>query len=285
LYRHDGTGGGALEDGPPPATDRSDFDPALTSDARLLAFNIQAVGKEARLMLWDVPGKRSLPVPDSPTTAVDMSPCISEDGKRMVSSTLFRPGPSGWNLLVQEVASGASIELPSLNSDADERMPSVSADWCWLAFASSRPDGAGLQDIYLYDVLQKRLVPLPGLNSASRETEPGLSADGRWLVFVSTRPKDPKAPAGSGDLDVYLYDLRDHTLVALPGLNGRGPDQSPALSPDGRFVAFVSERFGNAGARDVYLYDRSTARLVPTPGLNSARDDMDPSLAYAAAPR
>ncbi|MGV3724789.1 MAG: TolB family protein [Actinomycetota bacterium] len=281
LYRHNGDASGALEE-LPATTDQSDFDPYLTSDGRLLAYNIQAVGKEARLRLWDVAAKRSLPTPSSPMTAVDMAPCVTDDGKRMVSATLFRPGPSGWNLLVQEVESGQSLELPGLNSDADDRMPSLSGDGRWLAFASSRPDGAGLQDIYLYDVREKQPVALPGLNSASRETEPSLSADGRWLTFVSTRPKAPGAPAGSGDLDVYLYDLRSRALTPLPGLNGAGPDQSPALSPDGRYLAFVSERFGNAGGRDVYLYDRATSRLLPTPGLNSTRDDMDPALAGAA---
>ena len=53
-------------------------------------------------------------------------------------------------------------------------------------------------------------------------------------------------------------------------------EQSPALSPDGRFLAFVSERLGGAGERDIYLYDRQTRKLLPTPGLNAKQDDFDP---------
>ncbi|MCC2671128.1 MAG: WD40-like beta propeller repeat protein [Armatimonadetes bacterium] len=263
VYRHDGVGSGRIEDGPPPATDRSDFDPFLTADGALLAFNVEAVGKEARLMLWDVNGKQSVPLPPSPATAVDMAPCLTADGKRLLFATLFRPGPSGWNLLLMDREDGKPHELPGLNSDEDDRMPSLSGDGRWLAFASSRPDGAGLQDLYLYDTLEKHPVPLPGLNSASRETEPCISADGRWLAFVSTRPRDPGAPAGSGDLDVHLYDRSTGALVPLPGLNGPGAEQSPALSPDGRYLAFVSE----------------LGKLLPTPGLNSPRDDMEPALA------
>ena len=53
-------------------------------------------------------------------------------------------------------------------------------------------------------------------------------------------------------------------------------EQTPALSPDGRFLAFVSERIGGAGERDLYLYDRQTQKLLPTPGLNSKTEDFDP---------
>ena len=283
YYHHDGRAAGRLEEGPPPGTDRSDFDPYLTADGTLLAYNTQTVGKEARCALWDVASRQPLPLPASPQNAVDMAPCVTGDGNRLVLATLFRPGPSGWNLLVQERKNGAAIELPGLNSDEDDRMPSLSGDGRWLAFASSRADGAGLQDVYLYEVGERRPVPLPGLNSASRETEPSLSADGRFIAFVSTRPQRAGAPAGSGNLDVYLYDLQAKALVPLPGLNGPGADQSPALSPDGRFITFVSERFGGTGARDLYLYDRQVGHLLPTPGLNSARDDMDPAVAYATA--
>jgi Tol biopolymer transport system component len=50
----------------------------------------------------------------------------------------------------------------------------------------------------------------------------------------------------------------------------------PSLSPDGRFVVFVSERISGAGERDVFLYDRQTKKLLPTPDLNSKREEIDP---------
>ncbi len=280
FYAHDGVAGGKVSGEVPRIKDRSDFEPCLTPDGRLCAYNYEDVGKQSRLALWSVPDQRVEETAIPETSAVDMSPCLSADGRLCVFASLRRSAPSGWNLYVLDRNSKTLLECPGLNSDDDDRMPSLSGDGRWLAFASSRPGGAGLQDIYLYDLLEKRLEPLPGLNSPSRETEPAISADGRWVAFVSTRPQQPGRPAGSGNLDVYLYDRQKRALVPLPGLNGSGPDQSPALSPDGRYLTFVSERFGGEGARDIYLYDRQADRLLPTPGLNSARDDTDPALAY-----
>ena len=54
------------------------------------------------------------------------------------------------------------------------------------------------------------------------------------------------------------------------------PGCRPCLSPDGRYLVFVSERIKGEGERDIYLYDRQTQKLLPTPGLNSKREDIDP---------
>ncbi|MFN5515701.1 MAG: TolB family protein [Cyanobacteriota bacterium] len=54
----------------------------------------------------------------------------------------------------------------------------------------------------------------------------------------------------------------------LPGeLNSRFNDQEPALSGDGRLVAFVSNRRGN---REIWIYDLQSRRLVSLPGLNQS---------------
>jgi Tol biopolymer transport system component len=62
----------------------------------------------------------------------------------------------------------------------------------------------------------------------------------------------------------------------LPGLNSAANEQSPALSADGRFLVFVSERTRGSGERDIYLYDRKAGKLLPTPELNSRAEDFDP---------
>ena len=72
--------------------------------------------------------------------------------------------------------------------------------------------------------------------------------------------------------------LGGRKFLPLPGLNSSDHEQSPSLSAEGRYLAFVSERLSGAGERDIYLYDRQTQKLLPTPGLNHKEDDFDPHL-------
>lgn len=70
---------------------------------------------------------------------------------------------------------------------------------------------------------------------------PDISADGRFVAFVSS-----SSAFGNGTLNqVYLRDLVDGTTrlvsVAANGAGaGTGPSDGPAVSGDGRFVAFGS---------------------------------------------
>ena len=52
----------------------------------------------------------------------------------------------------------------------------------------------------------------------------------------------------------------------------------PSLSADGRWIAFISDRPGGAGARDVYVYDRRLSQIVAVPGLNSVAHEQMPGI-------
>jgi Tol biopolymer transport system component len=64
--------------------------------------------------------------------------------------------------------------------------------------------------------------------------------------------------------------------VDLPGLNTDDQEAQPSISPDGRYIAFQSDRGG--GEMDVYVYDRQAGALIPTPGLNSSAYDGNPNI-------
>jgi Tol biopolymer transport system component len=119
------------------------------------------------------------------------------------------------------------------------------------------------------------------------DAEPSLSADGNLIAFTSDRPRSPGGSGGQGGRrtrDIYLFDRAADKFLPLPGLNSAAHEYSPSLSPDGRFIAFVSERLGGEGERDIYLYDRQTQKLLPTPGLNSKAEDFDPCVCVTAIP-
>lgn len=81
---------------------------------------------------------------------------------------------------------------------------------------------------------------------------PAVSADGRFIAFDS-----PAKNLVPGDVryaaDVFLHDRATGSLVcisrALDGLEGDGESATPALSSDGRFIAFASSS-GNLVAGD-----------------------------------
>ncbi|HLP88317.1 MAG TPA: hypothetical protein VK184_06980 [Nostocaceae cyanobacterium] len=66
--------------------------------------------------------------------------------------------------------------------------------------------------------------------------------------------------------------------VVSNSLNTRYTEEQPALSGDGRLLAFTSNRNGN---QQLLIYDLATQSFIPTPGLN--RPDAiaeSPSLSY-----
>jgi Tol biopolymer transport system component len=119
----------------------------------------------------------------------------------------------------------------------------------------------------------------PGQGSPSfRISVPSpLSADGRYFVYTSAAPNlAPGQTDANGDVDVFLYDRLQEatTLVShVAGSASTAGDQrsdSPAISADGRYVAFVSfardltpglEDVPAAGS-NVFLYERATGKVT-----------------------
>lgn len=113
------------------------------------------------------------------------------------------------------------------------------------------------------------LGPFPELNGPTPEVGAALSADGAWLAFTAWQ-----RPGGPAGWNIWLYHLTEKKVVD-PGLNTDDDELSPALSGEGRYVAWVSS---GPQLADVRLWDRVERREVPLPGLNSPRRDLDPSL-------
>jgi Tol biopolymer transport system component len=130
--------------------------------------------------------------------------------------------------------------------------------------------------------------------------KPSVSADGRFVAFASLAtdlvPGQVDTP---GTADVFVRDLVTGvtTLVshstAGPATAGNKSSDFPALSADGRFVAFLSAATdlipgfvdGNGSiSGDVFLYDRATgstslvSRSTASPSQGGAGDSSSPVL-------
>jgi hypothetical protein len=117
-----------------------------------------------------------------------------------------------------------------------------------------------------------------------------VSTDARTIAFSSNR-SDLVASDTNAAVDLFVFDRSvvdyERISIATNGAQANGPSDGPAVSSNGRFVAFTSvasnlvAQDGN-GARDVFLRDRqtqTTARVsVLLDGTESSADSFDPSI-------
>jgi Tol biopolymer transport system component len=106
-------------------------------------------------------------------------------------------------------------------------------------------------------------VTTAGAQAQSGSGNPAISADGRVVAFDSPA-NDLVAHDLNGSTDVFVRDLDGLTtqLVSATNLNdeGDGSSRTPALSADGRYVAFQSTAplvpADDNGVSDIYVRDR-----------------------------
>lgn len=120
---------------------------------------------------------------------------------------------------------------------ADDFDPALSSDGKKLAFVSQRLDAKG--DIFLLDLASGRLDRLTDRNTAERQ--PAFLPDGR-LAFTRLQPD-------SDSEGIYLLDAASRSVSRLTRRDGF----DPAVSPDGRYLAFTSPN--REGPPCIWLHD------------------------------
>lgn len=127
-------------------------------------------------------------------------------------------------------------------------------------------------DIYLYDrqSAEMSIITLGLTGKAnSGSSDPALSVDGDALAFTSTA-SNLLAEDRDALADIYLFDRTAATLelvsVSASGIKGNGASSAPALSADGRLVAFASAAdnlvTGDVnGVVDIFVRDRQTGTV------------------------
>jgi Tol biopolymer transport system component len=98
-----------------------------------------------------------------------------------------------------------------------------------------------------------------------------LSGNGRYLAFSATDP-------GDGLSHIWVEDLRTGTVQRIKDTVDSGYDtgRRPAISADGRYVAFVAQQSGLAEGEDrwgrVYRVDRTSGKAVRISQVPAAGD-------------
>ncbi len=202
----------------------------------------------------------------------------AEPVKLLIALASYRERPKHPNIFFYEhdgkdtgkVVGSVGTPRPTASAEGH---PTLSHDGRWCAFTFEVENNAGR--VSLWDLKEQKLVEMPVINdSPNAQMGPSFTGDGNLIAFSAwNRPG-----AGEG-WHVFLYDRAMKKLLDLPGLNGQScDDRAPALSGDGRWLAFASNRKGGEGLSDVYLYDRTEGKVVDVPGLNSRQMDVEPSL-------
>jgi Tol biopolymer transport system component len=137
-----------------------------------------------------------------------------------------------------------------------------------LYFSSDRSGGKGGYDIYRSRLVQGRYAEPenlgPSINSQYGEVDNYISPDESWLIFVSTRPD------GLGNSDLYISYNEGGSWTPAKNLgapiNSSAREFCPMVSPDGRYLFFISTRSIVAKQRPSPLNYRDLRGLLASPG-------------------
>lgn len=246
--------------------------------------------------------RTSLPTPYGQADNRCLEPSLSLDGMTLAfTSFATNLVPNDTNALpdifVKNLATGqlerVSVGANGVEANGPSRSPRVSADGNWIAFESDATnlvagDTNGYTDVFLYDRQNHRTTRVSiagnGMQVNLPCSNPAVSADGRYTAFL-TMAGNLVANDTNNYLDVYVHDrlLRQTVRASVSSNGAEGDDDcfSPAISGDGRYVAFSSASAtfvagDNNMSRDVFVRDLllNTTELVSV-GMNGAQANAD----------
>ena len=153
--------------------------------------------------------------------------------------------------------------------------PTFSPDDRQIAFSGTK---GGVTDLYIVDVSGKNLRQLT--NDKYGDLQPVWSPDGRTLAFATERsPATDLANLKLGPWQIATIDIASGAVSVLPGQAGL--NINPQWSPDGRQIAFISDR---TGLQNVFLYDftdNQHYQITNVLGGVSAITEFSPAISWA----
>ena len=248
------------------------FESSISADGRFVAFRSLA----SNLVPGDTNGLSDIFVRDrqlgtTESVSVDSAaaegdgpsfdPSISADGRYVAfasASTNLVAGDANARLdIFVRDRTGATTERASVDSgglegDEDSTDPSISGDGRTVSFASEATnlvvgDTNTISDVFVRDLQAattvRASVDSVGTQGNDVSLDPSISADGNFVAFSSIAT-NLVAGDTNGAGDVFVRDLQggatERASVATGGGQADSDSWTPAISGDGRYVAFAT---------------------------------------------
>lgn len=220
-------------------------------------------------------------------------PSISSDGRIVAfisDATNLVPGDTNGvpDVFVHDLDTGITerVSVPSVGPQADDEAftLSLSSDGRFVAFGSFATnliagDTNGVLDVFIRDrtigTTARVSIASDGTQANDESFYPAVSSDGRFVAFRSDAT-NLVANDTNNTSDIFVRDrlagTTERISVASGGTQANGNSISPAISSDGRFVAFSSEASnlvaGDTNNKaDIFVHDRQddTTELIAGP--------------------
>lgn len=195
--------------------------------------------------------KVNSPLDQSPTVGAYMEsskPAFSGDGNMLTFVAESLESNTSEVYLVDMNADGATATIRLTDDAANYTYPSFSPDGSKIVVVRSNPTSEEHPgpDLVVIDVASRTMEALTTDNNLVRETMPRWSPDGDIIVFAGTTEL-----SAEDQYDLYVI-AADRSGSGSVIVDDPANAIFPVYSPDGKFVAFASNR---NGAYEIYIID------------------------------
>lgn len=280
------------------APDSASFDGRISADGTRVAFasnatNIVGADTNAATDVFTAPAaggkpdRVSVKGAGTPVSGPSGAPDISGDGRYVsfhsdAADLVTGDGNAATDAFVRDRTAAttvrASVSSESAQGNAWSRGTSISKDGMTVAFQSAATnlvggDGNNHADVFARDTDTSRTDRVSktagGSEASDASSSPSASADGRYVAFASNALNLAGGDTNEA-MDVFLRDnqtgtttLVSRTAAGIPGNRG---STHPAVSGDGRYVAFGSAAgdlmLGDTNnLPDVFVYNCQTGAM------------------------